>query len=77
MRITIRLPDDVLEKVAVDALRKPRNSKEAVIGEILRSHYYGQGERMETRQAALGWRLSPDEGRRIEALKRRAKKAWA
>lgn len=76
MRLTIRLPDDLLEKVALDALKKRRNSKEAVIAEILRSHY-GGGEPHERLREALHWRLSTDAHRRIHALRQRAKDAWA
>ena len=75
MRLTIRLPDDILEKVAVDALKKRRNSKEAVITEILRSHY-GGGEPDERLKEALQWRLPVRSEHRIQALRRKMKDAW-
>lgn len=75
MRLTIRLPDDVLEKVALDALKKRRNSKEAVITEILRAHY-GGGELREKLREALQWRLSPGVDRHIQALRQRVKESW-
>jgi hypothetical protein len=75
MRITIDLPDDLHEKVAVDALRKPRNSKEAVIAEILRAHY-GGGEHEELVQRTLGWRVSKREADAILALRQETKERW-
>lgn len=74
MRVTIRLPDDLHERIAVDALRKRQNSKEAVIAEILRAHY-GGGDRDEVQRAALGWRIAARVHGRIAGLRRRAK-AW-
>lgn len=75
MRLTIRLPDDILERVAVDALKKRRNSKEAVITEILRAHY-GGGQPQERLQESLHWRLPPGAEKRILALRRRVKEDW-
>ena len=75
MRITINLPNDLHEKVAVDALRKPRNSKEAVITEILRAHY-GGGNREEMAERALGWRIDDAQFERIRELRRRATDGW-
>ncbi len=75
MRITIRLPDDLHERIAVDALRKRHNSKEAVIAEILRAHY-GGGTPDEAVRAALGWRLDASAARRVAALRRRVRKDW-
>lgn len=75
MRITINLPDDVHARVAVDALRKPRNSKEAVITDILRSHY-GGASRDELVQRALEWRIDAREARGIARLRRHVKKNW-
>lgn len=75
MRITIELPDDIHERVAVDALRKPRNSKEAVITEILRAHY-GGGSVDEVTERALAWQIDDDDVARIAELRRRAKREW-
>ena len=75
MRITIELPDDIHERVAVDALRKPRNSKEAVISEILRAHY-GGGSKDELTRRALGWRLDRGTADGIAKLRRRMKDDW-
>jgi hypothetical protein len=75
MRITIELPDDIHEKVAVDALKRPRNSKEAVIAGILRAHY-GGGDVEELSRRALGWRIDAAAAARIGALRRRGKDDW-
>jgi len=75
MRITIRLPDDLHEKVAVDALRKPHNSKEAVIAEILRAHY-GGGRLEELARSALAWRIDRRAFEGISGLRRQAKVDW-
>ena len=75
MRITIRLPDDILEKVALDALRKRRNSKEAVITEVLRAHY-GGGQPHEKMREALQWRIPHGVDRRIREVRRQVKQAW-
>lgn len=75
MRITIRLPDDLHARVAVDALRKRNNSKEAVIAEILRAHY-GGGRPDELSRAALGWRVERRVVDSIADLRRRSKKDW-
>jgi len=75
MRITIDLPDDIHEKVAVDALKRPRNSKEAVIADILRAHY-GGGAGHELTQRALGWRIDRSTAGRITKLRRRLKEDW-
>jgi len=74
MRITLSLPNDVHEKVAVDALRKPRNSKEAVITEILRAHYGIHSA--ESKALALSWHLAPGSAKRIRALRCRMKDQW-
>lgn len=76
MRITIRLPDDLLQQVALDALKRRRNSKEVVITEILRTHYGGKAFPTGDRPA-LQWRIPAEAGRRIAALRRRTKDAWA
>lgn len=75
MRLTINLPDDIHQKVAVDALKKRRNSKELVITEILRA-YYGGGEPSEKQQELLRWRISPAETKHIQDLRRAAKVHW-
>ena len=75
MRITIRLPDDIHQKIAVDALKKRRNSKELVITEILRAHY-GGGQPGERQEALLGWRLSSGAAKHITALRRLTKTQW-
>jgi hypothetical protein len=75
MRITIELPDDIHERIAVEALKKPRNSKEAVITEILRA-YYGGGQPHEKRQALLAWRIPSPIAQRIHGLRRHAKARW-
>lgn len=75
MRMTIRLPDDLHEKVAVDALKKPHNSKEAVIAEILRAHY-GGADRDAKIRGALGWSVDEADARGIRFLRERAKKHW-
>ena len=76
MRVTINLPNDIHERVAVDALRKRRNSKEVVITEILRAHY-GGGQPSEKTQEALAWRVTPTEAKRIQTLRHEAKVRWA
>jgi hypothetical protein len=76
MRLTLNLPDDIHEKVAIDALRKPRKSKELVIAEILRAHD-GGGPPDEQRRAALRWRIPPSMAHRIQELRREAKTRWA
>ncbi len=75
MRITIRLPDDVMQRVALDALKKRRNSKEAVIAEILRA-YYGGTELRESHKAALRWRISAGVEEHILGVRRFAKEHW-
>ena len=75
MRITIELPDDIHEKVAVDALKRRRNSKEAVIADILRAHY-GGGTRDALTRRALGWRIDRSTGLRIAKVRRRMKDDW-
>ena len=75
MRITVDLPDDIHERIAVDALKKPRNSKEAVITEILRA-YYGGGLPDEKKQPLLHWRIPPSSALRIRELRKRTKKGW-
>jgi len=75
MRITINLPDDLHARLAVDALRKPRNSKEAVISEILRAHY-GGAPRDELVKRTLGWRINADEASGIAFLRRQMKAGW-
>lgn len=75
MRLTINLPDDVHQKVAVDALKKRRNSKELVITEILRAHY-GGGQPGEKQHELLRWRLSPLEAKHIQDLRRAVKVHW-
>jgi len=75
MRVTINLPDDIHQKVAVDALKKRRNSKELVITEILRA-YYGGGQPSEKRQELLRWRISPAVAQHIESLRHTAKARW-
>lgn len=75
VRITINLPDDLHARVAVDALRKPRNSKEAVITDILRAHYAG-GTTAEVIERALGWRIDKKTVERIGELRREAKRGW-
>jgi plasmid stability protein len=74
--MTINLPDDIHERVAVDALRKRRNSKEVVITEILRA-YYGGGQPREKAQEALDWHLTSGEAKHIHTLRREAKSRWA
>jgi hypothetical protein len=75
MRVTIDLPDDIHEKVAIEALRKRRNSKEAVMTEILRAHD-GGGQPQEKQQELLRWRLSDAEAKRIGGIRHRAKAQW-
>ena len=75
MRLTINLPDDVHEKVAVDALRKRRNSKELVITEILRAHY-GGGQPQEKQQALLHWRIPFATAKRVLQLRHAVKAHW-
>ncbi len=75
MRVTINLPDDIHSRVAVDALKKRRNSKEAVITEILRA-YYGGGTPRERQQAVLRWRISPAVAKRIQDLRHEVKTRW-
>ena len=75
MRMTIRLPDDLHQKVALDALKKRRNSKEAVITEILRA-YYGGGQPLEKQHELLQWRLSPTTAHRILTLREHTKARW-
>jgi plasmid stability protein len=75
MRITINLPDDLHERIAVDALRKPHNSKEAVVTEILRAHY-GGGSARELAELALGWRIDRDASDRVMRLRKAAKEKW-
>lgn len=75
MRVTINLPDDIHQKVAVDALKKRRNSKEVVITEILRA-YYGGGQPSEKRQELLRWRISPAVAQHIEDLRHTVKARW-
>ena len=75
MRVTINLPDDIHQKVAVDALRKRRNSKELVIAEILRAHY-GGGQPSEKQQELLRWRISPTMAKHIQDLRQHAKAHW-
>lgn len=74
--MTIELPDDLLEKLAVDALKKRRNSKAAVITEILRTHY-SRKERATPPQAALRWRLPTTTAKKIHALRQQMKTQWA
>ena len=76
MRLTINLPDDIHERVAVDALRKRRNSKAVVIAEILRAHY-GGGQPSEKARAARAWRLTSEEAKRIQTLRHETKTRWA
>ena len=75
MRVTINLPDDIHRKVAVDALKKRRNSKELVIAEILRA-YYGGGELGDKQQELLRWRISPTVAKHIADLRHIAKARW-
>ena len=75
MRITIRLPDDILQKVALDALKKRYNSKEAVITEVLRAHYTG-GTPQEYFQQALQWRIPSEVERGIHGLRQKGKYHW-
>jgi hypothetical protein len=75
MRITIRLPDDVMEKVALDALKKRYNSKEVVISEILRAHYAG-GDPQERSRQAIEWRIPSRTEQNIKLLRQRAKHHW-
>ena len=75
MRLTIRLPDDIHEKVAVDALKKRRNSKELVITEILRAHY-GGGQPQEKQQALLRWHIPPPTAQHIVQLRHATKAHW-
>ena len=75
MRVTINLPDDIHQKVAVDALKKRRNSKELVITEILRA-YYGGGASSEKQRDLLRWRISPAVAKRIQDVRREAKVHW-
>ncbi len=73
--MTIDLPDDLLEKVAVEALKKRRNSKALVITDILRAHYRRKGaERLPN--ASLQWRISPAVARQIQTLRQQAKTQW-
>ena len=76
MRVTIRLPDDIHQRIAVDALKKRRYSKELVITEILRA-YYGGGLPSEKQRELLHWRLSPAAAKQIDHLRHEAKKRWA
>ena len=75
MRVTINLPDDIHRKIAVEALKKRRNSKELVITEILRA-YYGGGLPSEKQQELLHWRLSPTTAKQIQHLRHEAKHRW-
>ena len=75
MRITIHVPDDIHQKVALDALKKRRNSKELVITEILRAHY-GGGQPREKQQELLRWRIAPAVAKHIQDLRRAAKLRW-
>lgn len=75
MRITIELPSDLRQKIAIDALKKRRNSQEAVITEILRAHY-GGGQPHEKKQELLRWRIPASAGKCIEDLRRHAKTHW-
>lgn len=75
MRVTINLPDDVHQRIAIDALKKRRNSKEIVITEILRA-YYGGGSPMEKQHALLRWRIPEATAKRIHALRHEAKASW-
>lgn len=75
MRMTVELPNDLLEKLAVDALKKRRNSKALVITEILRAHYRGK-ERGGSSQAALRWRIPPAEARGIQLVRHQTKTQW-
>ncbi len=75
MRLTIRLPDDILERVTLDALKRRRNSKEVVITEILRAHY--GGARMPERfKEVLAWRIPAEVDRRIQTFRKRVKENW-
>ena len=76
MRVTINLPDDIHQQIAVAALKKRRNSKELVITEILRA-YYGGGLPSEKQHELLHWRLPPTTVKQIQALRREAKSRWA
>lgn len=76
MRMTVELPDDLLEKLAVDALKKRRNSKTLVITEILRAHYRTK-ERASTPPRAMRWRLTSTAVRQIQLLRQHAKTQWA
>ena len=76
MRLTIHLPDDIHQRVAVDALKKRRNSKELVITEILRA-YYGGGAPDEKQQALLQWRIPSALAKQVQGLRRAAKARWA
>jgi len=75
MRITIDLPEDIHQRVAVDALRKRRNSKEAVITEILRAHY-GGGQPQEKQQELLKWHIPDTAVQRIQAIRHLTKVSW-
>jgi plasmid stability protein len=75
VRITINLPDDLHERIAIDALRKPHNSKEAVVTEILRAHY-GGGSARELTDLALGWRIDRTTSDGVLRLRRAAKDRW-
>lgn len=75
MRMTIRLPDDLHQKVALDALKKRRNSKEAVITEILRA-YYGGGQPLEKQRELLRWHLSPTTAHHILTFREYTKTRW-
>ena len=75
MRLTINLPDDIHEKIAVEALKKRRNSKELVITEILRA-YYGGGHPQEKQHAVLQWHISSTVAKRIAELRHAAKTQW-
>lgn len=77
MRLTIDLPDDLHAKVAVDALKKRRNSKTLVITEILRTYYSGRIPPEGTRQRLLQWRIPAQTAQRIQGLRREAKARWA
>lgn len=75
MRMTVELPDDLLEKLAVDALKKRRNSKTLVITEILRAHYRAKA-RASVPPRALRWRIPSTAARQIQLLRQRTKTQW-
>ena len=76
MRVTINLPDDIHRKIAVEALKKRRNSKELVITEILRA-YYGGGLPSEKQHGLLRWHLSPATAKQTQRLRYEVKSCWA